>query len=91
MHTLQVSWNGSSSGAMDPTEWNGGTGSSPRKEYMTRSSTLENWRKGGRMDEEVPGSGSITATGASEAWRGIGTATGYNKWCKYEFLQTLRI
>lgn len=72
---------------MDPTEWNGGTGSSPRKEYMTRSSTLENWRKGGRMEEEVPG--GITATGASEAWRGIGTATGYNKWCKSTILANL--
>lgn len=44
--SAQSSWNG---GQTEPSEWSGGAGSTPKKEYITQ---LENWRKGSHMDEE---------------------------------------
>lgn len=86
----RVSWNGTVES--DSTGWKisgggggglSGSGTSPRKDFLSRSSTLENWRKGSRVEEESSGGGG-GMTGSGEAWRGIGsTTTGYNsKWCK---------
>lgn len=65
----------------DASEWNGGSSTSPRKEYITRNSSVESWRRS-RDDDSTSTTSTPTTTTASDTWRGIGPTTGY-KWGLY--------
>lgn len=68
----------------DASEWNGGSSTSPRKEYITRNSSVESWRRS-RDDDSTSTTSTSTTTIASDTWRGIGPSgatTGY-KWGLY--------
>lgn len=80
---IQSSWNG---GQMEPSDWYSGAGSSPRKEYI---SSLENWRKGCHMGEEVPTDSTVgSGEGISEAKPGNSSIPPQSKFCKSSFFQS---